>query len=227
MLKRYDSDSVISVIVELWMKHLSKHFNVSPLDIQILTPTRIGNTGVEHLNMVLQKYINPPSDRKVEHKVKDIILREGDKVMQIKNNYELSWYMTNGRGFTTEEGKGVFNGDIGIIEKINTEMKQVKVLFDDSKYVYYSFDELNELELAYAVTVHKSQGTEYPAVIIPLLQCPRPLMNRNLLYTAVTRASRCVALVGDEHIFKTMIDNKNELLRYSGLAERIKEVMED
>lgn len=227
MLKRYDSESVISVVIELWMKHLSKHFNVSPLDIQILTPTRIGNIGVEHLNEVLQKYINPPKDDKAECTVKDITIREGDKVMQIKNNYEISWYMTNGLGFTTEEGKGIFNGDIGIVEKINKEMKTVKVLFDDSKFVYYSFEDLNELELAYAVTVHKSQGTEYPAVIIPLLQCPRPLMNRNLLYTAVTRASKCVALVGDENVFRTMIENKNELLRYSGLSERIKEVAED
>lgn len=226
MLKRYDSESVISVVIELWMKHLTKHFNVTPLDIQILTPTRIGNIGVEHLNEVLQKYINPPSDSKAECKVKDITIREGDKVMQIKNNYEISWYMTNGLGFTTEEGKGIFNGDIGIVEKINKEMKTVKVLFDDSKFVYYSFEDLNELELAYAVTVHKSQGTEYPAVIIPLLQCPRPLMNRNLLYTAVTRASKCVALVGDENVFRTMIENKNELLRYSGLSERIKEVAE-
>ena len=227
MLKRYDSDSVIAVVTELWMKHLPKHFNVSPLDIQILTPTRIGNTGVEHLNMVLQQYINPPTDRKAEYKVRDTVFREGDKVMQIKNNYEISWYMTNGRGVTTDEGKGVFNGDMGIIEVINTEMKMVKVCFDESKYVYYSFDELTELELAYAVTVHKSQGTEYPAIIIPLLQCPRPLMNRNLLYTAVTRASKCVALVGDENIFKTMVDNKNELLRYSGLGERIMEVIDD
>ena len=227
MLKIYDSDSVIAVVTELWMKHLPKHFNVSPLDIQILTPTRIGNTGVEHLNMVLQQYINPPSDKKAEHKVRDIIFREGDKVMQIKNNYEISWYMTNGKGMTTEEGKGVFNGDMGIIEVINTDMRTVKVCFDDSKYVYYSFDELTELELAYAVTVHKSQGTEYPAIIIPLLQCPRPLMNRNLLYTAVTRASKCVALVGDENVFRTMVDNKNELLRYSGLGERITEVIDD
>ncbi len=227
MLKRYDSESVIPVITELWMKHLPKHFNVSPLDIQILTPTRIGNTGVENLNIVLQQFINPPSGRKEEYKIKDITFREGDKVMQIKNNYDISWYMTNGLGFTTEEGKGVFNGDIGIIEKINKEMKTAKVLFDDSKYVYYSFEEMSELELAYAVTVHKSQGTEYPAVIIPLLQCPKPLMNRNLLYTAVTRASKCVALVGDEKVFQTMIDNKNELLRYSGFAERIREVLEN
>lgn len=225
-LKRYDSKAVTDVVIDLIMRHLPNHFKVDIKDIQVLTPTRIGNTGVENLNIVLQAYINPPADNKNEYKYINTVFREGDKVMQIKNDYDITYRIATSLGITVEEGKGVFNGDMGIIKRINPENDYVEVVFDDNKEVIYDREHLSELELAYAVTVHKSQGTEYPAVIIPVLPAPRPLMNRNLLYTAVTRAKRCVALVGDEEVFGTMIRNKNEMERFSGLKLRIREVME-
>ena len=151
------------------------------------------------------------------------LFREGDKVMQIRNNYQLEWEIRGKYGIAVDKGVGVFNGDMGIIEEINTFAETLTVVFEENRYVEYSFKQLDELELAYAVTIHKSQGSEYPAVIIPLLSGPRMLMNRNLLYTAVTRARKCVTVVGSEETFRDMIRNEKQQRRYSSLDQRIQE----
>ncbi len=222
-LKRYDSDQCINVTLQLILEKLPSYVDASPMDMQVMTPTRKGKLGVENLNKVLQHYLNPKDPKKIEREVGEGLFREGDKVMQTKNNYQLEWEVTNRFNIVLDHGMGVFNGDTGIIKRIDTYLEQVEVEFDESRKVYYSFGQLDELELAYAVTVHKSQGSEYPAVVIPLMMGPRPLMNRNLLYTAVTRAKKCVTIVGDENVFNEMINNGNSAKRYSGLAERIVE----
>ena len=187
---------------------------------------RKGTLGVEKLNEMLQRYLNPPSGEKSEKETGRGLLREGDKVMQIKNNYQIEWEARNRYGIAVDKGMGIFNGDMGIITQINRVAETVEVLFDDYRTVTYAFAQLEELELAYAVTIHKSQGSEYPAVVIPLLSGPRMLMNRNLLYTAVTRARACVTLVGSDRTFDMMIQNTSEQTRFSGLLERILEVEE-
>ena len=187
---------------------------------------RKGTLGVEKLNEMLQRYLNPPSGEKSEKETGRGLLREGDKVMQIKNNYQIEWEARNRYGIAVDKGMGIFNGDMGIITQINRVAETVEVLFDDYRTVTYAFAQLEELELAYAVTIHKSQGSEYPAVVIPLLSGPRMLMNRNLLYTAVTRARACVILVGSDRTFDMMIQNTSEQTRFSGLLERILEVEE-
>ena len=191
-------------------------------DIQVLTPMRKGALGVENLNQVLQRYLNPPSKDKEEKEHGRGIFRVGDKVMQIRNNYQLEWEVRNRFGIAVDRGLGVFNGDMGLIRSINSFAEELTVEFDEGRMVSYPFKQLDELELAYAITVHKSQGSEYPAVVIPLLSGPRPLMNRNLLYTAVTRARSCVTLVGSEEVFQMMVENETEQKRYTGLAEIIK-----
>ena len=173
--------------------------------------------------VVLQQYLNPKSDRKVEKEIGGVIYREGDKVMQIKNNYNLSWEVRGYNGIPVDTGLGVFNGDMGIIDNINLFLNELTVRFEENKYVCYSFKEVDELEHAYAVTVHKSQGSEYPAVVFPLFDGPRMLMNRNILYTAVTRARKCICVVGDENSFYDMIANESEQRRYTSLAMRIRE----
>ena len=222
-LKRYDADSIINVTLQLVVQKLPKYVNAAPYEIQVLTPMRKGLLGVARLNEVLQQYLNPPSDKKIEKERGEIIFREGDKVMQVKNDYQLEWEIRNRYGLAVEKGMGVFNGDMGIIRKINTYTECVTVEFDEGRIVQYPFKMLEELELAYAITIHKSQGSEYPAVVIPLLGGPPMLMNRNLLYTAVTRAKNCVTLVGDERTFEKMVSNVSEHRRYSGLKERIEE----
>ena len=182
--------------------------------------------GVEQLNRILQKYLNPEHPSKKEYETGKTLFREGDKVMQIKNNYQLAWEKRNRYGVAVEMGCGVFNGDSGVIWQINSFSEYLTVKFDDGRMVNYDFTQLEELELAYAVTVHKSQGSEYPAVVIPLLSGPRMLMNRNLLYTAVTRAKSCVTLVGDPEVFYQMIDNTTEQKRYSSLALRLRQLGE-
>ena len=223
-LKRYDANQVINVTLQLILEKMPKYVGAEPMDIQVMTPTRKGLLGVEHLNEVIQYYLNPQKPTKEEKKSGGTLFREGDKVMQIKNNYQLTWEVVNRYNVVIEHGMGVFNGDMGVIKKIDTIMERVEVVFDENRLVYYPFNQLDELELAYAVTVHKSQGSEYPAIVIPLLQGPRPLMNRNLLYTAVTRAKKCVTIVGDENVFYQMIQNENEQRRYSGLVHRMMEV---
>ena len=222
-LKRYDANVIISVMITLIQKKMPKFVDAEPYDIQVLTPMRKGLLGVERLNVILQQYLNPPAKEKKEKEHGRGLFREGDKVMQIKNNYQLAWEIRGLYGIPVEKGVGVFNGDTGIIKEINTFAETITVEFDERRFVEYSFKQLEELELAYAITIHKAQGSEYPAVIIPLLAGPKMLMNRNLLYTAVTRARKCVTLVGDEKVFAEMENNKMEQSRYTTLDLRIKE----
>ncbi len=222
-LKRYDADKIINVTLQLILQKLPKFVGASMMDIQVLTPMRKGLLGVERLNTVLQMYLNPPDKRKKEKEHGTTLFREGDKVMQIKNNYQLEWEIRSKYGLCIDKGTGVFNGDTGIIEEINDFAETVTVCFDEGRMVEYPYKLLEELELAYAVTIHKSQGSEYPAVVIPLLSGPRMLMNRNLLYTAVTRAKKCVTIVGNDTTFEQMIANNSQLKRYSGLRDRLVE----
>ena len=226
-LKRYEADKIINVTLQLIKQKLPKFVGASEYDIQVLTPMRKGLLGVERLNTILQMYLNPPSDRKKEKEHGAIVFREGDKVMQIKNNYQLEWEIRSKYGLCIDKGTGVFNGDTGIIEEINDFAETITVNFDEGRMVEYSYKLLDELELAYAVTIHKSQGSEYPAVVIPLLSGPRMLMNRNLLYTAVTRAKKCVTIVGDDTTFEQMIEHNSQQRRYSGLKERLLENKEE
>lgn len=223
-LKRYDADVIVASIVYLVQKKLPPYVEAKPLDIQVLTPMRKGLLGVERLNEVLQKYLNPPDKKKREREYGNGIFREGDKVMQIRNDYQLEWEIRGKYGIPVEKGIGVFNGDMGIIREINTYAETLTVVYEECRYVEYTFKQLDELELAYAVTIHKSQGSEYPAVILPLLGGPKMLMSRNLLYTAVTRARRCVTVVGSEVTFREMIHNKQEKSRYTSLECRIQEL---
>ena len=225
-LKRDDTNMIISNIITLIQKKLPKFVSASEADIQVLTPMRKGLLGVERINKILQEYLNPPKPGKQEKEYGDHLFREGDKVMQIKNNYQLEWEITTRYGMTVDKGIGVFNGDMGIIKKINTYEETVTVEYDEKKQVKYPYNLLDELELAYAITIHKAQGSEYPAVIIPLLQGPRQLYYRNLLYTAVTRARKCVTVIGSESVFQEMIQNTNQQNRNTSLAERIREFNE-
>lgn len=220
-LKRYEADKIINVTLQLIKQKLPKFVGASEYDIQVLTPMRKGLLGVDRLNGILQMYLNPADKRKREKEHGNTIFREGDKVMQTKNNYQLEWEIRSKYGLSIEKGTGIFNGDMGIIQQINEFAETMTIAFDENRMVEYSFKLLDELELAYAITIHKSQGSEYPAVVIPLLTGPRMLMNRNLLYTAVTRAKKCVTLVGNDETFNMMIQNTTELKRYSGLKDRL------
>lgn len=222
-LKRYEADKIINVTLQLIKQKLPKFVGASEYDIQVLTPMRKGLLGVERLNGILQMYLNPADQRKREKEHGSTIFREGDKVMQTKNNYQLEWEIRSKYGLCIDKGTGIFNGDMGIIEEINDFAETMTVSFDEGRMVEYPYKLLDELELAYAVTIHKSQGSEYPAVVIPLLSGPRMLMNRNLLYTAVTRAKKCVTIVGNDTTFNQMIENNSQLKRYSGLRDRLTE----
>ncbi len=222
-LKRYEADKIINVTLQLIKQKLPKFVGTSEYDIQVLTPMRKGLLGVERLNGILQMYLNPADKRKREKEHGSTIFREGDKVMQTKNNYQLEWEIRSKYGLCIDKGTGIFNGDMGIIEEINDFAETLTVSFDEGRMVEYPYKLLDELELAYAVTIHKSQGSEYPAVVIPLLSGPRMLMNRNLLYTAVTRAKKCVTIVGNDTTFHQMIENNSQLKRYSGLRDRLTE----
>lgn len=222
-LKRQDANTIISVVITLIQKKLPRYVQADPNEIQVMTPTRKGLLGVERLNVILQQYLNPSDSQKTEKEINGRLFREGDKVMQIKNNYQLEWEVSTRFGLTVDKGIGVFNGDMGVIDEINEYTETVIVEYDEGRKVKYGYDMTDELELAYAITVHKSQGSEYPAVIIPLLPGPKLLYNRNLLYTAVTRAKRCLTIVGSELTFQEMIENKSEQGRFTSLDERIKE----
>ena len=222
-LKRYDADIIIRVVIALIQEKLPKYVEAKPFEIQVLTPMRKGLLGVERLNQILQRYLNPPDPSKKEKEIGQGLFREGDKVMQIRNNYQLEWEVRGRYGIPVDKGVGVFNGDTGIIRTINEFAELAEVEFEDGRYAQYTFKQLDELELAYAVTIHKSQGSEYPAVIIPILSGPRMLMNRNLLYTAVTRARKCVTVVGSDETFREMINNEKQQRRYSSLDRRIQE----
>ena len=222
-LRRQDADTIIGVTIMLIQKKLPRYVGAQPSEIQVMTPTRKGLLGVERLNTIFQRYLNPQDPKKAEKEINGRLFREGDKVMQIKNNYQLEWEVTTKFGLTVDKGTGIFNGDMGVITEISQYKETIEVEFDEGRKVKYGYDEAEELELAYAITVHKSQGSEYPAVIIPLLQGPRLLYNRNLLYTAVTRAKKCLTIVGSDTVFQEMIQNKNEQARYTSLSERIRE----
>ncbi len=225
-LKRYDADIIIRVVIALIQEKLPRYVDAKPFEIQVLTPMRKGLLGVERLNQILQRYLNPPEDGKSERAVGDRLFRTGDKVMQIRNNYQMEWEIRGRYGVVIEKGVGVFNGDTGILREINEFAETAEVEFEDGRFAMYSFKQLEELELAYAITIHKSQGSEYPAVILPLLSGPQMLLNRNLLYTAVTRARKCVTVVGKEETFAEMIRNEKQQKRYSALDERIRELSE-
>ena len=226
-LKRYDADMIIRVVIALIQEKLHRYVEARPFDIQVLTPMRKGLLGVERLNGILQHYLNPPSPDKKEKEQRLGLFREGDKVMQIRNNYQMEWEIRGRYGIPVDKGIGVFNGDTGILKVINEFAETAEVEFEDGRVAEYSFKQLEELELAYAITIHKSQGSEYPAVVIPLLSGPKMLLNRNLLYTAVTRARKCVTIVGSEETFREMINNEKQQRRYSSLDERLKEINED
>ncbi len=222
-LKRYDVQKILGVMIVLIRDKLPKYVHARPYDIQVLTPMRKGELGVERLNVVLQQYLNPPSADKKEKEFRQGVLREGDKVMQIRNNYQIEWEVLGNYGLPLDKGVGIFNGDMGIIKEINHFAEQMVVEFDEGRRVTYGFAQLEELELAYAVTIHKSQGSEYPAVILPLLSGPKMLFNRNILYTAVTRARQCVAIVGDDRTVQHMIENESQQKRFTSLDLRIEE----
>lgn len=226
-LKRYDADIIIRVVIALIQEKMPRYVNARPFEIQVLTPMRKGLLGVERLNQILQRYLNPPSPQKKEKELGQHLFREGDKVMQIRNNYQLEWEIRGKYGIPVDKGIGVFNGDTGILKEINEFAELATVEFEDGRIADYSFKQLEELELAYAITIHKSQGSEYPAVVIPLLSGPRMLLNRNLLYTAVTRARKCVTIVGSEQTFEEMIRNEKQQQRYSSLDIRITELSKE
>ncbi len=222
-LRRQEADVIIGVVIMLIQKKLPKYVGTPPSEIQVMTPTRKGLLGVERLNSILQRYLNPPDPGKEEKEINGRIFRKGDKVMQIKNNYQIAWEVRTKYGVAVDQGMGVFNGDMGCITEVDLYGGTLEVEYDEHRKVTYPFESTDELELAYAITVHKSQGSEYPAVILPLLPGPRLLYNRNLLYTAVTRAKKCLTIVGSESVFQEMIRNKSEQNRYTSLAERIQE----
>ena len=223
-IRRDNPDAVISAAITLIQKKLPDYVHANAFDIQVMTPMRKGALGVERLNQIMQNYLNPPDKTKKEKEAGGTIYRVGDKVMQIKNNYQMEWEVRNKYGIPVDKGAGIFNGDVGIIREINEFAELLTVEFDEGKMIEYSFKQLEELELAYAITIHKSQGSEYPAVIIPMYNGPRMLMTRNLIYTAVTRARACVCLVGQPDAFYTMAANCVEQKRYSGLKSRIGEI---
>ena len=223
-LERNDVQVIYKHMIQLVLDKLPRYVRASSYDIQVLTPMRRGPLGVEQLNRILQKYLNPEHPSKKEYETGKTLFREGDKVMQIKNNYQIEWEIVGGFGITVDKGTGVFNGDVGIIRQIDEANRRMIVEFEDKKQVVYSFSMLEELELAYAVTIHKSQGSEYPGVVMPLLSGPRMLFNRNLLYTAVTRGKNCVTILGSSRVVQEMIDNTYENRRYTGLLRRIQEL---
>ncbi len=223
-VRKPSAAEVIDATVKLVRDKLPQYVGCHKTEVQVLTPMRKGVLGVENLNIILQKNLNPPSPSKNEKEIGGGIFREGDKVMQIKNNYQLEWEIRGMHGIAVEKGLGVFNGDMGKIILVNTYAEYLEVEFDDGKIVMYPFKQLDELELAYAATIHKSQGSEYPAIVFPALTGPAVLMNRNLLYTCVTRAKKCVTIVGVPSTVQGMINNCNEQKRYSGLTERILEL---
>jgi len=226
-LKRNDVNVIYKHMVQLIRDKLPRYVQASSMDIQVLTPMRKGSLGVETLNRILQQYLNPPSPEKKEYHIdEDTLFREGDKVMQIRNNYQAEWEIVSKYGIPIDKGMGIFNGDMGTILQIHEFASTIVVEFDEHRRVTYPFSALDELELAYAITIHKSQGSEYPAVVLPLLSGPKMLFNRKLLYTAVTRAKNCVTILGNEETLQNMIDNVNENSRFTTLDCRIRELLD-
>ncbi len=224
-LERDNVQVIYKHMILLIREKLPGYVHAGPFDIQVLTPMRKGNLGAETLNGILQAYLNPKADSKKEYQSADMLFREGDKVMQTKNNYQLEWEVVSRYGIAVDKGVGIFNGDMGIVREIDEYGRTLTVEFDEHRRVTYSFEQTSELELAYAITIHKSQGSEYPAVIMPLLGGPRMLFNRNLLYTGVTRAKSCVTILGSRQVVQDMIRNESEAKRFTGLDVRIREIM--
>ncbi len=224
LLERNDVNVIYKHMIQLIQEKMPRYVQASPYEVQVLTPMRKGSLGCETLNGILQRYLNPPDAGKKEHVSGSAVYREGDKVMQVKNNYQLEWEIVSKYGIAIDKGMGVFNGDMGRILEINEAASSLVVEYDEQRRVTYPFSLLEELELSYAITIHKSQGSEYPAVILPLLGGPRMLFNRNLLYTAVTRAKSCVVILGSSGTVRGMIDNISERRRYTALADRIREI---
>jgi exodeoxyribonuclease V alpha subunit len=214
-------------MIQLIRDKLPGYVNAGPYDIQVLTPMRKGPLGAIALNKILQECLNPPDKNKKEHDSGEVTFREGDKVMQIKNNYQAQWKVMGRLNTEVDSGMGIFNGDMGIIKEINEYSQDLTVEYDEHRLVRYQFFELDELELSYAITIHKSQGSEYPAVVMPILGGPRMLLNRNLLYTGVTRAKNCVCILGSRQTLTEMVDNEQQLKRYTGLKDRITEIFND
>ncbi len=223
-IRREHPADIIKDMIVLVQDKLPGYVGAETAEIQIMTPMRKGALGVEQLNRVLQEHFNPPAPDRQEKEYGGTIFRTGDKVMQIRNNYQMEWEIRNRYGIPVDKGTGVFNGDTGVIRTIDSFAETLTVEFDEGRMAEYSFRQLEELELAYAITIHKSQGSEYPAVVIPVHTGPKMLMTRNLIYTAVTRARTCVCLVGLPGVFQAMVDNETEQKRYSGLKERILEI---
>ena len=223
-LERNSIPVIYKHMVQLISEKLPPYVKASPFDIQVLTPMRKGNLGVETLNRILQGQLNPPGESKREVQLGDTLYREGDKVMQTKNDYQLEWEVVSRYGIPIDRGVGVFNGDMGMIREIDESARSVVVEYDEHRRVTYSFQQMEEVELAYAITIHKSQGSEYPAVILPLMGGPRMLFNRNLLYTGVTRARDCVTILGNRQVVREMIANESEAKRYTSLDKRIREL---
>ena len=224
VLERNDANVIYKHMIQLIREKLPGYVNAASFDIQVLTPMRKGSLGCETLNGILQQYLNPPDPGKKEHIDGDTVYREGDKVMQVKNNYQLEWEIVSKYNIPVDRGTGIFNGDMGRILEINENASSLVVEYDEQKRVTYPFSMLDELELSYAITIHKSQGSEYPAVILPLLSGPRMLFNRNLLYTGITRARSCVTILGSSDTVRNMINNVSENRRYTALADRIREI---
>jgi len=229
LLEKHDEREIYYYIEQLITKNVPKEFDINQLDVQVLSPKRKGGLGTIMLNKELQNHLNPAAPSKREYVYGDNVYREGDKVMQIKNNYDIEWEILGKYNLPIDKGTGIFNGDVGIIQSINTFTKSMMIIFDDDKTVEYPFESLDELELAYAITIHKAQGSEYPVIIVPLLEegtggfTKQMLFTRNLLYTGVTRAKYCVILIGSEQTVNYMINNDTVQRRYTSLAERIKE----
>lgn len=226
-LERRDPKVIYKHIVLLMEQMLPKYVQGTRDDIQVLTPMRKGALGCIRLNEVLQSVLNPEAPGKKETRAHDQVFRVGDKVMQTRNNYQMEWEIPGNFGMPIEKGTGVFNGDFGVIADVDTELAELIVRFDEDKVVHYPFTQLEDLELAYAITVHKSQGSEYPAVILPLLSGPSGLFNRNLLYTAITRARKCVVILGERETIAQMEQNISQNTRYSGLKDRILEMKQE
>ncbi len=224
LLERNDVNVIYKHMIQLIREKLPPYVKAAPYDIQVLTPMRKGPLGCETLNGILQRYLNPPAEDKKEHISGDTVYREGDKVMQVKNNYQLEWEVLSRYGIPVDKGTGIFNGDMGRIVEISEPSATLVVEYDEQRRVTYPFSLLEELDLAYAITIHKSQGSEYPAVILPLLGGPKMLFNRNLLYTGITRARSCVTILGSRDTVRGMIDNISENRRFTALAQRIREL---
>ncbi len=224
VLERSDVNVIYKHMVQLVRDKLPGYVKASPFDIQVLTPMRKGSLGCETLNGILQKYLNPPDPKKREHASGETVYREGDKVMQIKNNYQLEWEIVSRYNIPIDRGVGIFNGDMGRILEIDENASTLTVEYDEQRRVIYPFSLLEELELSYAITIHKSQGSEYPAVILPLLSGPKMLFNRNLLYTGITRARNCVTILGSGNTVREMVENVSDIRRYTALKDRIREM---